>query len=188
MQNDLVQIFQKRKLEAVKKKMQADQKRLLSEQQMKANNEKLQIDIVNKSQQLANSTMSLVQKNEILLKIKNELLKLKKESDTQNSTKGYQQLLRTIDMHLTSEEDWKLFQKNFNQVHELFLKKLKTEFPVLTPGDLQLAAYLKMNLSTKELAPLLNISIRGVETGRYRLRRKLNIDGSTDLHEFMNSI
>lgn len=80
-------------------------------------------------------------------------------------------------MNLTSEQDWEIFETNFNQVHEHFFKKLKEEFPDLTPGDLKLAAYLKMNLTSKEIAPLLNISIRGVENKRYRLRMKNRASG-----------
>jgi DNA-binding NarL/FixJ family response regulator len=78
-----------------------------------------------------------------------------------------------------------VFEMNFNQVHEQFFKKLKADFPELTPGDLKLAAYLKMNLSSKEIAPLLNISIRSVENKRYRLRRKLNLEEEENLTEFM---
>ncbi len=181
----LLQRYQKKEFEATKQQMQADQKRFLAEQQMQADNEKLHLDIVNKSKQLANSTMNLVQKNEILLQIKNELLLHKKKSDGSIKSKDYQQLLHLIDTHLTSKQDWELFEKNFNQVHELFLKKLKVDFPQLTPGDLQLAAYLKMNLTSKEIAPLLHISIRGIENKRYRLRKKLGLAKDGNLTEFL---
>ena len=181
----LLYFLQKRKFEATKHKMQQRQERLLAEQQMKTNNEKLQLDVVNKSKQLANSTMNLVQKNEILLQIKNELQQLKKKQEVQIPGKDYQQLLHLIDTHLTSEQDWELFEKNFNQVHEQFLKQLKANHPELTPGDLQLAAYLKMNLSSKEIAPLLHISIRGIENKRYRLRKKLNLPKDANLTEYL---
>ncbi|HEU0226802.1 MAG TPA: LuxR C-terminal-related transcriptional regulator, partial [Arachidicoccus soli] len=58
-------------------------------------------------------------------------------------------------------------------------------FPNLTAQDLRLAAYLKMNLTTKEIAPLLNISTRGVEIKRYRLRKKMNLDEHENLSDFM---
>jgi DNA-binding CsgD family transcriptional regulator len=70
-------------------------------------------------------------------------------------------------------------------VHEAFFNRLKAQFPDLTPGDLKLAAYLKMNLSSKEIAPLLNISVRGVENKRYRLRQKVHLDNDANLTEFM---
>ncbi|MCE2771495.1 MAG: LuxR C-terminal-related transcriptional regulator, partial [Saprospiraceae bacterium] len=84
-----------------------------------------------------------------------------------------------------NEKDWQIFESNFNEVHEIFFKKLKHQFPDLTPGDLKLAAYLKMNLSSKEIAPLLNISIRGVENKRYRLRKKMNLEEDDNLTNFM---
>lgn len=94
-------------------------------------------------------------------------------------------MIRQIDGHLSSEEDWDVFKANFNQLHDQFFKRLKEEYPELTPGDLRLAAYLKMNLSSKEVAPLLNISLRGVENKRYRLRRKLQLEPEANLAEFL---
>ena len=70
-------------------------------------------------------------------------------------------------------------------MHEVFLHMLKKDFPELTPGDLRLAAYLKMNLSSKEIAPLLNISVRGVENKRYRLRQKLQLESDDNLTAFL---
>jgi DNA-binding CsgD family transcriptional regulator len=78
-----------------------------------------------------------------------------------------------------------LFETNFNEVHEQFFKRLIHDFPDLTPSDLKLAAYLKMNLSSKELAPLFNISLRGVENKRYRLRQKLNLQAEDNIVEFL---
>ncbi len=96
-----------------------------------------------------------------------------------------QQLHRLVERELSSENDWEVFEENFNSVHEAFLRKMKHSFPELTPGDLRLAAYLKMNLSTKEIAPLLGISIRGVENKRYRLRQKMNLPNDENLVEFL---
>jgi DNA-binding CsgD family transcriptional regulator len=65
------------------------------------------------------------------------------------------------------------------------MKKLRNNYPELTPKDLRLCAYLRMNLSSKEIAPLLNISIRGVEISRYRLRKKLHLPRDANLTDFM---
>ena len=129
--------------------------------------------------------MNLIKKNEILIKIKNQLNKVHSNITNKTPLSEMQKLIHIIDHHLTNEQDWELFEKNFTQVHESFLKKLKQDYPELTPGDLKLAAYLKMNLSSKEIAPLLNISIRGVENKRYRLRSKLNLQPQDNLIEFM---
>lgn len=65
------------------------------------------------------------------------------------------------------------------------MKTLKDKYPDLTPSDLRLCAFLRMNLASKEIAPLLGISVRGVENHRYRLRKRLNLDADSNLTEFM---
>lgn len=154
-----------------------EKEKQLQEERIRSRNEKLQADILRKSQELANSTFNLVRKNEILIQLK-EALDHKPRAD-------HRQLIRLIDRHLSDEEDWQMFETNFNQVHEVFFKKLKSAYPDLTPGDLRLAAYLRMNLSSKEIAPLLNISLRGVENKRYRLRRKMELDNDVNLADFL---
>ncbi len=181
----LVERWNRRRLENQRIKLEQEKEKQLEEQRIKAVNERLQLDIISKSKELANSTMSLVQKNEILLKIKEEIQSLRAASDGKVLGKQYQRLLHLIDTNISSEQDWQVFETNFNQVHESFFKKLKAEFPDLTPGDLKLAAYLKMNLSSKEIAPLLNISIRSVENKRYRLRKKLHLAEEDNLMDFM---
>jgi DNA-binding CsgD family transcriptional regulator len=126
-----------------------------------------------------------IRKNETLLQIKEELARVKADMGERLPDRYHSRLLRLIDSHLGSEQDWLIFETNFNQVHEVFLHKLKASYPDLTPGDLRLAAYLKMNLSSKEIAPLLNISLRGVENKRYRLRQKLHLDNDANLTEFL---
>lgn len=162
-------------------KLAEEKEKQLQEERIRSRNEKLQEDVLRKSQELASSTFNLVRKNEILMQIKEALT----NTPTPENTKSNRQLIRLIDRHLTDEEDWKVFETNFNQVHEVFFKKLKTEYPDLTPGDLRLAAYLKMNLASKEIAPLLNISLRGVENKRYRLRRKMELESDQNLTDFL---
>jgi DNA-binding CsgD family transcriptional regulator len=165
--------------------LQKEKEKELEQQRVKANNEMLQAEVLNKNRKLADSTMELIRKNEMLQSIKNNLTKLESSKDTERQSKAIRQLNHMIDSHLSSEEDWKVFESNFNQLHDQFFKRLKDQFPDLTPGDLRLAAYLKMNLSSKEIAPLLNISLRGVENKRYRLRKKLNIDADDNLTEML---
>ena len=83
------------------------------------------------------------------------------------------------------KDETKLFEHGFNTIHELFFTRLLTQYPNLTPQDLKLAAYLRMNLGSKEIAPLLSITVRGVELKRYRLRKKMYLDESINLNEFM---
>lgn len=167
------------------RRLRIEKERQLHDQMLQAKAEQLQQDVLNKSRELANSTFNLIRKNETLLEVKEALQKIKNDLGERLPDKYFQRMVRLIDTHLGDEQDWEVFETNFTQVHEIFLKKLKNDFPDLTPGDLRLAAYLKMNLSSKEIAPLLNISVRGVENKRYRLRRKLLLDNDANLTEFL---
>ncbi len=150
----------------------------------KRETEQLKSDLVNKSRELATSAMNIVYKNELLQKIKNELAGLK---DSTGKTLGEEQLKRinrVIDEGQNDERDWHVFEQSFNETHENFFKKLKQQCPELVPNDLKLCAYLRMNMNSKEIASLLNITLRGVEIRRYRLRKKLNLDHNKNLVEF----
>jgi DNA-binding CsgD family transcriptional regulator len=157
----------------------------LEQQVIKAKNEQLIADNLNKSRELANATFTLIHKNESLTIVKEELDLMKSETTSKLFDSHYKKLIHILDNQLENEKDWQIFEANFNEVHEIFFKKLKLQFPDLTPGDLKLAAFLKMNLSSKEIAPLLNISIRGVENKRYRLRKKMDLDELENLTNYM---
>jgi DNA-binding CsgD family transcriptional regulator len=145
---------------------------------IKLRNEQLESDLIRKSEELANSTMTLIKKNELLSKIKDDA-KVDKSISTQKT------IINLIEKNISTEHDWKVFETNFNQVHETFLKKLTALYPAITHGDLKLAAYLRMNLNTKEISQLLNITQRSVELKRYRLRKKLNISTDENLNDIM---
>jgi DNA-binding CsgD family transcriptional regulator len=106
----------------------------------------------------------------------------------QESKQQVESLIKTLEKDMVQDDEWEKFESSFDQVHEDFLKKLRTNYPELSPKDLKLCAYLRMNLSSKEIAPLLNISIRGVEISRYRLRRKVGLDRDVNLTEFMMNL
>ncbi len=146
-------------------------------------NEQLEQDVVRKSEELANSTMQLIKKNELLQKLKSE----SQQIETQTKAGSLNQIIKLIDNNIASGHDWQVFEQNFNRVHEEFFKKLLEKFPDLTPGDLKLSAYLRMNLSSKEIAQLLNITYRSVELKRYRLRKKLNLETEENLVEWLMS-
>ena len=125
--------------------------------------------------------MSLIKKNEFLNSIKFQL----KEK---NETKNLNTVIRTIDKNLNNTDDWKFFQEAFNNADKDFLKKIKSKHPNLTPNDLRLCAYLRLNLSSKEIAPLLNISPRSVEVKRYRLRKKMDLEHDASLTNYILEI
>lgn len=173
--------YYKRQRERLLKKTERELelKKLENEQQRMAfQNEKLQQDIESKNRELAISTMSLIKKNEFLNDIKNEL------KNTEES-KNLKPVIKIIDKNLNNTDDWKMFQEAFNNADKNFLKKIKTKHPKLTPNDLRLCAYLRLNLSSKEIAPLLNISPRSVEVKRYRLRKKMDLPHESSLTNYI---
>lgn len=166
--------------ELLRREAEENEKKLI-----KLRNENLRNEIKLRNSKLAKSTFSLIHKNNTLIAVKDELTKIKDELGVRFPTKHFNRLIRNIDQDITSEHDWIMFEQSFNEVHEHFLDKLKKEYPDLTPADIQLCAYLKMNLSSKEIASLLNITVRGVEIRRYRLRKKLQLEHDTNLTEFI---
>ena len=189
------QIRQRYKFESEKAQMtethqQKEAAHILEVEQSKAalseiQNEKLEAEITYKNQELALTTMHLVQKAEILLTVQENLNQILEKSPNPTVKKEIQQLLNLLNFDVKLDEDWEHFAFHFDQVHVNFLKNLREQFPQLSANDFKLCAYLRMNLSTKEIAPLMNISVRGVEGSRYRLRRKLNLPNDANLTEFI---
>ncbi|WP_306462536.1 triple tyrosine motif-containing protein [Flavobacterium circumlabens] len=159
-------------------------KELENEQQlMKLRNEQLSQDVDNKNRELAVSTMSLNSKNELLTFIKEDLKKT-----TQDDSKNIKSVIRTINDNITEEDSWKIFKEAFDSADKDFLKRIKQIHPLLTPNDLRLCAYLRLNLSSKEIAPLFNISVRSVEIKRYRLRKKMDLQHEIGLVEYILAV
>lgn len=148
---------------------------------MKFRNEKLKEEIETKNRELAVSTMSLIKRNEFLSKIKKELTSVKE-------IKSIKAVVKTIDNNLNNEDDWEFFKEAFNNADKDFFKRLKEKHPALTPNDLKLCAYLRLNLSSKEIAALLNISTRSTEVKRYRLRKKMNLPHEASLNSYILEI
>lgn len=174
-----IEKINQKRLEKQREKLEAENRRELERQRTEAEREMLALEVNNKSRELSNAALNLIRKNEVLQHLKDTLL------DAKNEPRAMGKIIREIDAHLESDHDWEIFETSFNAVHDDFFKRLMQAFPDMTPGDLRLAAYLKMNLSSKEIAPLLNISVRGVENKRYRLRRKLGLPEDANLTEFM---
>lgn len=86
---------------------------------------------------------------------------------------------------LNDQADWLLFESHFNSAHQNFIDRLRQQYSDITTGDLRICCLLRMNLSTKEIASLLNVSIRAIELRRYRLRKRLSLDGDTNLIDFL---
>lgn len=154
-------------------------------------NQTLEADLKLKSQDLANSTMNLIRKNEILIKIKNDLGKVQTEMEENNDkAKAMKRLMKIqadIRENIGHDDDWQKFEQNFDMVYEDYLKRLKHEFPKLTAGDMRLCAYLKLDLSSKDIASMMNMSVRSVEMARYRLRQKIGLTREDNLSDFLQN-
>lgn len=148
-------------------------------------NEKLESELQHKNNELATSTMLLLNKNEFITRIKNQINQILKKSGNEAAKKELLQITRSIEQNISADADWEHFQFHFDRVHGDFTNRFKASFPLLSPQDIKLSAYLRMNLSSKEIAQLLNISVRGVEISRYRLRKKLQLDRNRNLQEFI---
>ncbi|HXL56817.1 MAG TPA: LuxR C-terminal-related transcriptional regulator, partial [Chitinophagaceae bacterium] len=131
-----------------------------------------------------------VQKGELLANIKGEIMRLKNGSNGNGyngngSSDEFKKILHILNEETKMDKDWEHFAAHFDKVHSDFLRTLKANYPNLSAHELKLCAYLRMNLSSKEIAQLENISVRGVEISRYRLRKKLQIPKETNLFDFL---
>ncbi len=192
----LFYVLHKRKISKEQKllkiKLQKEQEELIRKQEaenekkiIQLKNESLRHEVKLKSKELANNAMALVKKNEILQDIKKEL---EYNKDGFGDYFTYKKLIKRIDSSIALKDEWKVFEHNFNQVHQDFFKTLKSKHPKLTSKDLKICAYIKMNFLTKEIAPLMNVSVRGIETHRYRLKKKLNLENDTSLMDYLLNI
>ncbi len=151
---------------------------------VKLKNEKLKAEIDAKNSELASTLLHLVHKNELLTKIKNDLNKLDNANGPEEKLHDMKRIIRQLTSEEKADEGWEQFSLYFDKVHANFLEDLKEEYPNITTNDLKLSAYLKLGLSTKEIAEFMKISPRGVEIGRYRLRKKLKIPTEVSLFNF----
>ncbi|MEX0363197.1 MAG: tetratricopeptide repeat protein [Allomuricauda sp.] len=143
-------------------------------------------EIAHKKKELASQTLHLVQKNTFIQELKENLENLK------NSPEKFKVEFRRIVMLLkkqnASDKDWEVFKSYFSEVHNDFDQKLKTLYPDISEKEIRLAAFLRMNLTTKEIAATLNVLPDSILKSKYRLKKKLQLDKDTDLTSFLNTL
>ena len=137
-----------------------------------------------KSKELAISNLNLIKKTELLNIIKEDL----KNGEDINEKSKIKRIISSINKDIKEDDTWHIFKEAFDKADNDFLKKMKLLHPTLTPNDLRLCAYLRINLNSKEIAPLLNISVRSIEIKRYRLRKKMNLEHDQGLTEYILQI
>jgi DNA-binding CsgD family transcriptional regulator len=152
--------------------------------------EKLEQELQFKSQEMANLLINFTRKNEMLIDIKQGLQKISSAMRDESSVKAKRMILtlnNRIDSNIASDDALKRFEEQFNLVHNNFIRKVKEKHADLSTNELKMCAYVKMELSSKEIAPLLSLSIRGVETLRYRLRKRMGLEREESLTKYLNS-
>ncbi|RVT76538.1 histidine kinase [Flavobacterium sufflavum] len=142
----------------------------------------LELELKTKSSEVAGKSLSIAKQSEMITNIQRIL-------DTENDfNKLKSEINKAIKINEVYKHEWEIFETNLNQIHNEFIIKLSKKYPHLTSKDIKLCVYLKMNLSSKEIAPLMNITFRGVELHRYRLRKKLSLTQDENLSIFLLNI
>lgn len=185
--------YQRRKLHKQRLKFEEKQRQMeiVHQLEMEKNekeiirlqNEKLENEILLKTRELADTSLHLVERNEALLKVKESLQRLYR--DTPQGAHDLKRTLQLINEVEKNDDSWDKFASHFDEVNSNFLRNLRQAHPKLSNTELKLCAYLELNLASKEIAQLMNISVRGVEIGRYRLRKKLGLETGQSLQEFL---
>jgi AraC family chitin signaling transcriptional activator len=179
--------MQKLRLQAEELKHQSE----ILEMELKAENELnmqeyqkhiLELELQTKSSEVAGKSLSIAKQSEMIEKIQNIL------DSEKDFNKLKSEIKKAIKINEVNKHEWEIFETNLNQIHNEFIINLSKKYPNLTPKDIKLCVYLKMNLSSKEIAPMMNISFRGVELHRYRLRKKLNLSQEDNLSKFLLSL
>ena len=145
-------------------------------------NEKLKSEIDLKNDQLTTITMNLMNKSEFIQEVRD---KIEASINEGVSKRDLNRILKTIDENITEGDSWDQFAYHFDQVHGGYLQKLAKSNIKLSPREIKLAAFLRMNMSSKEISNLMNITVRGVELARYRLRKKLKLSRDQNLVEYL---
>jgi DNA-binding CsgD family transcriptional regulator len=181
----MIPILQRRKYKAETSIITEQKKKELKikdEQIDKLYSEKLQTELNLKNDQLTSITMQLVKNKEFIQSVQD---KLSSTLDKGGSAQELKRIINSIDQELSDEDYWDKFAYHFDQVHGNYLEKLSGMDIKLSPREIKLAAFLRMNMSSKEIAKLLNITTRGVELARYRLRKKLKLEREQNLVEYL---
>lgn len=157
-------------IEILKQKEETEKAKLLLEKKS------IEIDFKSKTNELAAKALMLSKYQEW----EEEIKKLASTTTDENIKKKLNSLIRKNPL----QKEWEVFESNVNVVHQDFITRLLKAYPNLTPKDIQLAVLLRMNLSSKEIAPIMSITPRGVEIHRYRLRKKILLDKDENLAKF----
>ncbi len=177
----LFHIVMQRRLQA----KQLRQAQAMEREHLRTMNEQLQQEIEEKNAEMLTLTSFIIHKNELILKLKEIVDDIRSKNKQKLLVPSYNKINTMLSDNLNTEDDWNMFLIKFEQKHRGFFRKLKEVYPQLTNNDLRLCACLKLNMATKDIAALMNASVRAVENNRYRLRKKLELDSTQNLNAFI---
>lgn len=166
-------------------------RRALTEERFKAEakeRELLQQEVESKQRDLTNFALDISRKNDFSEELYEGLKKIAQSAKSETAKAKARELLLSTANHLKINDDIKEFQENVDVVNQDFFNRLTERFPDLTANDRQLCGLIRLNLSTKDIASVRNISPKSVEMGRYRLRKKLNLEQGEDIAVFMQGV
>lgn len=173
--------------ELMKLRRQAEQEALQKDYEIASlKSEQLEIDIKHKSGELSTATMNLIRKNEILTDLGSKISKIQStEKLDPGVRRQLEQLQAKIHENISHDDVWTDFNRNFDIVYQNYTKRLHEQYPQLTASDIRLCCYIKMGLTSKDIAPLLNITVKSVEMARYRLRKKIELSPDISLTDYL---
>ncbi|WP_428741108.1 tetratricopeptide repeat protein [Tenacibaculum sp.] len=180
------------KINAEKKKQDLENLRLQEEIQAKEEINKLRkqkykTEIKLKERELTTNALHIVNKNEALQTVKESVSAAMENAKSAEVKKALKSLVKSIDSNINLDKDWENFKIHFEGVHQGFFKELVAKHPDLNANELRFSAYLRLNLDTKEVARVLNISVNAVEKRRYRLRKKFDLNPKDSLYEYLSN-
>lgn len=187
-QNKYYETIEQRRLYLEKEKEIRQEQYNLEKEIEKLKNDTLKTKILAKDKELVTNSLQVVKKNKVLNGIIHKLKDIKVESFDESTKFQFNKLNKSIVREVNTDKSWKDLEKHIKNVHFDFLKRLKEKYPTISPRELDLSTYLLMNMSTKEIAELMNISSGGVEVSRYRLRKKFGLHKKESLTGFLMSI
>lgn len=156
-----------------------EQDRIISEQKQQL----LENELALKSKDLASLSLDAALKDNVIDSIQHAIKQQQKQGNIAQG--AFNAELLRIRQTTGNEKNWAVFQQNFDLIHEHFFRHLKEQYPQLTTSDLRLCALLRLNMATKDIATYTGLSVRGVESARFRLRKKLGLDAEQNLSEFL---
>jgi DNA-binding CsgD family transcriptional regulator len=162
--------------------------RIKQQQSQELKNELLEAELENKKNELVKQTSTLARKSLIMNTLIEELERQKSLMGDKYPNKLYLRMHSLMEKVLNDQNDWITFEYYFNSAHQTFIERLRRQYPDITTGDIRVCCLLRMNMSTKEIASILNVSVRAIELRRYRLRKRIGLDSDTNLADFLMNL